>query len=286
MKWALLIMCAGTVVSSPALANSVLPGSVSSGLLQINAESPQDYINQSESAPGTYAYSATAPGASASGTITISNAQSPSVYAHGTATTSTLNGELASFYASAVLTYQIEILGPGKSVDVSVNGSGNVSASSLAPGSYSNNIMTAGFSVNQGYSVGQGFSVFDDTESINAYNSSGNGIHYNGPTSGAFNETGTYSFDLDTIYTVNILASVQSGISGALAGGTETMTAYVDPQFFIASTVSNPSAFSIVLSPDIGSTPLPAALPLFATGLGCLGLFGWRRKGRAQEVAA
>jgi len=28
------------------------------------------------------------------------------------------------------------------------------------------------------------------------------------------------------------------------------------------------------------ATPLPAALPLFATGLGALGLFGWRRKRR------
>ena len=27
-------------------------------------------------------------------------------------------------------------------------------------------------------------------------------------------------------------------------------------------------------------TPLPAALPLFATGLGALGLLGWRRKRR------
>ena len=26
------------------------------------------------------------------------------------------------------------------------------------------------------------------------------------------------------------------------------------------------------------ATPLPAALPLFATGLGTMGLFGWRRK--------
>jgi hypothetical protein len=26
------------------------------------------------------------------------------------------------------------------------------------------------------------------------------------------------------------------------------------------------------------ATPLPATLPLFATGLGTLGLFGWRRK--------
>ena len=33
-------------------------------------------------------------------------------------------------------------------------------------------------------------------------------------------------------------------------------------------------------------TPLPAALPLFATGLGALGLFGWRRKRKAAAIAA
>ena len=33
------------------------------------------------------------------------------------------------------------------------------------------------------------------------------------------------------------------------------------------------------------TTPLPAALPLFATGLGGLGLLGWRRKRKAQAVA-
>jgi len=32
-------------------------------------------------------------------------------------------------------------------------------------------------------------------------------------------------------------------------------------------------------------TPLPAALPLFATGLAGLGLLGWRRKRKAQAVA-
>ncbi len=31
----------------------------------------------------------------------------------------------------------------------------------------------------------------------------------------------------------------------------------------------------------VGTTPLPAALPLFATGLGAMGLLGWRRKRRA-----
>jgi hypothetical protein len=33
------------------------------------------------------------------------------------------------------------------------------------------------------------------------------------------------------------------------------------------------------------ATPLPAALPLFATGIGAMGLIGWRRKRKAQAVA-
>jgi len=37
---------------------------------------------------------------------------------------------------------------------------------------------------------------------------------------------------------------------------------------------------------DVEITPLPAALPLFATGLGALGLLGWRRKRKVQAVAA
>ncbi len=34
------------------------------------------------------------------------------------------------------------------------------------------------------------------------------------------------------------------------------------------------------------ATPLPAALPLFATGLGALGLFGWRRKRKPSAAIA
>jgi hypothetical protein len=36
----------------------------------------------------------------------------------------------------------------------------------------------------------------------------------------------------------------------------------------------------------VSSVPLPAALPLFATGLGALGLLGWRRKKKAQPNPA
>ena len=37
---------------------------------------------------------------------------------------------------------------------------------------------------------------------------------------------------------------------------------------------------------QLAETPLPAALPLFATGLGALGLLGWRRKKKAAALAA
>jgi len=39
------------------------------------------------------------------------------------------------------------------------------------------------------------------------------------------------------------------------------------------------------LTGSITPTPLPAALPLFATGIGALGLLGWRRKRKAQAGA-
>ena len=43
---------------------------------------------------------------------------------------------------------------------------------------------------------------------------------------------------------------------------------------------------TITAGAPIPGTPLPAALPLFAGGLGVMGLFGWRRKRKAQAVAA
>jgi hypothetical protein len=39
---------------------------------------------------------------------------------------------------------------------------------------------------------------------------------------------------------------------------------------------------SITGDAEFAGTPLPAALPLFATGLGALGLLGWRRKRKAR----
>jgi hypothetical protein len=80
-------------------------------------------------------------------------------------------------------------------------------------------------------------------------------------------------------YQVVMTASIGNIDNHALEGG-----AFVDPHF------DTPVGYTLDISPDIGnaplsSTPLPAALPLFATGIGGLGLLGWRRKRNAQAVA-
>jgi hypothetical protein len=45
-------------------------------------------------------------------------------------------------------------------------------------------------------------------------------------------------------------------------------------------------AGALTFSPVLSSAPLPAALPLFATGLGALGLLGWLRKRKSRAAVA
>jgi hypothetical protein len=43
-----------------------------------------------------------------------------------------------------------------------------------------------------------------------------------------------------------------------------------------------PAVLEATSTPDV--VPLPGALPLFATGIGAMGLIGWRRKRKAQAA--
>jgi hypothetical protein len=68
--------------------------------------------------------------------------------------------------------------------------------------------------------------------------------------------------------------------------------ASADPSIWTGINIdgNNPGDFVTLVTEggggSIAGTPLPAALPLFATGLGAMGLLGWRRKRKNAALAA
>jgi hypothetical protein len=74
------------------------------------------------------------------------------------------------------------------------------------------------------------------------------------------------------------------GLGDGLSAGGVNYNLNLD-QFQLCSATSCTTLTSYSAVPATGATPLSAALPLFATGLGGLGLLGWRRKRKVQAVA-
>jgi hypothetical protein len=57
-------------------------------------------------------------------------------------------------------------------------------------------------------------------------------------------------------------------------------------EYIVTLTLSDSTGQLASVTENINATPLPAALPLFVSGLGGLGFFGWRKKRRSQMIAA
>jgi len=95
------------------------------------------------------------------------------------------------------------------------------------------------------------------------------------------------SFDLFDFTTNTVTASQHPNFSGAaMLFGVESQApgfGGARPNLGIGQTGT------VIYDPlviTVNQTPLPAALPLFASGLGAMGLFGWRRKWKATIAAA
>ena len=224
------------------------------------------------------------PKISASTSVTFSTP--PSAY-------NTSDGNYGSnAYYSGSLVYYFEIGGPTSSVAVNAKAVAAYSTSALPAGG--NGIGAINFIVNQidplGYQSPTSIIRDSTTFAVGSYSAA------TAAKSGGFVENGTYSLLTNTLYQVGLQvvfnsAIVNTGVSDpSSTGGSATFLASLDPTFKVAPGVADPNGYSFVFSDGIGntvsSTPLPAALPLFATGLGALGLLGARRKRKSPAPRA
>lgn len=113
-----------------------------------------------------------------------------------------------------------------------------------------------------------------------------------------------YHFLEDGVFTPTVVSYDQDGLlihNGPLLKSISGIPPFINVTLNSASTITsgfdvtwNANAIAVdfvglrfhtddMVVLDVSSTPLPAALPLFATGLGALGLLGWRRM-RKQVV--
>ena len=252
--------------------------------------------------PGTASASGNFTGTpSMSGTASVNFAAPPSNY-------NTLAGNYGSGASfSGSLTYYFEILGPAGSVSVNANAVASFSTTALPDGAYGNAIIN--FHLTQLDSGGNRMpsqiisdSTWFQRDFLNPYGPQNvafspdiTGSVATG-YSGGFIENGAYSLFTNNVYVVDLqdmfdVAIANGGdIMPSAPGGTATFSGSIDPTFLIAPGVTNANAYSIIFSDGISNgsvstTPLPAALPLFATGLGALGLLGWRRKRKAAAAS-
>ena len=70
------------------------------------------------------------------------------------------------------------------------------------------------------------------------------------------------------------------------AGGTADFSLpHLKVDFWILSFQSKSTGSLLSQDIPLAATPLPAALPLFITGLGAMGLLGWYRRRKAVQLA-
>lgn len=209
-------------------------------------------------------------GGSISGSLTVTNSPTPSINASATLSGVAGNPPAGgSVSLGAVTNYSMEILGPTPTVSLLVNALGGVGFNSSPTSSA---ILLSFLQIRAANNGPVILSEFHQLQSSTV-------------SSDGFTVASDFTFSTNTLYDVRLQVGLSDSISGA---GTHSMFAFVDPTFSIDD--PNSGAYSLLFSEGFGgaslvATPLPAALPLFGTGLGVIGLLGWRKKRKAALAA-
>ena len=101
------------------------------------------------------------------------------------------------------------------------------------------------------------------------------------PPFGVLSDVIAYSNGSFLLYSDPLAGSGAPTVTGALAES-GTWQAVGDEWFSGTGAIDKVYVYSNVR--EVPPVPLPAALPLFATGLGMMGLLGWRKRRRAQTA--
>jgi hypothetical protein len=103
--------------------------------------------------------------------------------------------------------------------------------------------------------------------------------------------TGPKYFGFDTVSTRFVQAAIPGSVDGFLTAIDGSLSngflAYIDgPGFTVANAASYFFRATEYSVSQVSSTPIPATLPLFASGLGGIGFLAYRRKKQAASHAA
>ena len=113
---------------------------------------------------------------------------------------------------------------------------------------------------------------------------------FNGPGANGTGGVGlTYTGGVwDPLGTTTLSSATDAYAAVAIVWDSAVLSSIVFNNPNCCSTFANSSTLqSVANNPQLAPTPtpLPATLPLFASGLGALGLLGWRRKRKAKAAA-
>jgi len=174
--------------------------------------------------------------------------------------------------ANPGLLYEFEISGPTSTVPVVVTVNGLVSTSAV---SQFNRVLAGGSATAQ---INTDFGLFQNISCNIASVACSNSF-----------SGGTFLLDTGQVYEVQLNVVVIGELTDEFntSSVSATLAASVDPMFAVETGFPNANQYTFDFSPGlVSTTPLPAALPLFAGGLGAIGLFAWRRKRKNIDAIA